>query len=199
MTDRKLVVFADYVCPYCYLAEILLARLRAARGVQVEGAAFELRPPGTPLPAAHEPWPGEAWQRSVQPLARELAVALEYPRLATRTRKAHEAVAFAAEHGAADALRHAIYEAYWLEGRDIGRIDVLTGLAAGVGLEPMALKVALDIDQCTAQVEHDEARAAQLGVHGVPAYLLHEGGVPVALRLGLQHHDELDDWVMGRL
>jgi predicted DsbA family dithiol-disulfide isomerase len=211
VVDRRLVVFADYACPFCYLAESALQQLRA-EGVTVEAGAFELRPPGTPLPSPDEQWMRTGWQRSVEPLARELGVAMRYPAFSTRTRKAHEAVAFAREQGAMLELHQAVYRAYWEDARDIGRIDVLVEIGAGVGLDRGALRVALDIDQWTERVVGDAQRAGRLGLRGVPAYVLagDDGtatavadgagnevntGVAQRVRIGLQRYDELRVWM----
>jgi predicted DsbA family dithiol-disulfide isomerase len=198
VADRKLVLFADYVCPFCYLAEPAVARLERETGVAVERAAYELRPPGTMLPALDGSWMREAWHRSVEPLARALDVPIAYPRLMTRTRKAHEAVAHARtqEQAAGAAMHDAVYRAYWLDGRDIGRIDVLVEIGVAAGLDGAALRVALDIDQCAAAVEADAARGARLGLRGVPAYVLADGTDGTArIRTGLQRYDELKEWV----
>ncbi|HSJ07546.1 MAG TPA: DsbA family protein [Longimicrobiales bacterium] len=197
---QRLVVFADYACPYCYLADTSLARLRRERGMAVDAAAFELRPSGTPLPAPDEPWLLEEWQRVVQPLADRLGVPMRLPSFSTRTRKAHEAVAYAREHGAFPAMHEAIFRAWWRHGRDIGRIDVLMEIGSSVGLDPMALRVALDIDQWAGRVEQDAATARRLGLTGVPAYLRYVeaddgAAADVELRVGLQEHDELTTWV----
>lgn len=201
MQQRRLVVFADYVCPFCYLAESALARLRRTHGVDVEAAAFELRPPGSPLSAGDDvPWPREDWQNVVLPLAAELSVPITYPSLSTRTRKAHEAVAYARSVGLYQPLHEAVYRAYWQDSRDIGRIDVLIEIGAAVGLDRTALKVALDIDQWTDRVVQDRASATQLGLTAVPAYVLQaqvEGGpVTGELRVGMQRYDELRAWVV---
>jgi predicted DsbA family dithiol-disulfide isomerase len=198
--QRRLVVFADYVCPFCYLAESALTRLRRAHGVEVEAAAFELRPPGSPLSAVDVPWPREDWQAVVLPLAAELKVPITYPSLSTRTRKAHEAVAYARSVGLHEPLHEALYRAYWEDSRDIGRIDVLMEIGAAVGLDRTALKVALDIDQWTDRVVQNRVSATQLGLTAVPAYLLHarggDGPVTGELRVGMQRYDELRAWVV---
>jgi predicted DsbA family dithiol-disulfide isomerase len=199
--NRRLVVFADYVCPFCYLAESVVARLRADGLVPIDGAAVELRPAGTGLPSPEVGWMRESWVRDVEPLAEELGVRMQYPQLMTRTRKAHEAVAYAREHGRFEVMHEAVYRAYWQEGRDIGRIDVLVEIGAEVGLDAAGLRVELDIDKWSERVDQDMAWAALRGVTGVPAYLLHErtdeplpaqGGI---VRAGLQRYDELRAWV----
>jgi predicted DsbA family dithiol-disulfide isomerase len=191
--ESRLVVFADYVCPYCYLSDLGVARLRR-EGVETEVGAFELWPPGTSLPTGREAWLAEAWERSVLPLARAAGVSVERATLMTRTRKAHEAVAYARSAGARDAMHEAVYHAYWQERRDIGRIDVLVEIAGAVGLDRTDVKVALDIDQWTARVEQDIAAAAHLRLSGVPSYLLLQDGSG-EVRTGMQHYDELREWV----
>jgi predicted DsbA family dithiol-disulfide isomerase len=196
----KLMVWADYVCPFCWLAETELSR-RGRLVAQVERGAFELRPAGTPLPGADDAGLRDGWERVIAPLARELDVTLRYPTLTTRTRKAHEAAAYARSEGALEVMHEAIYRAYWEDGLDIGRIDVLVEIGAAVGMDRGGLRVALDIDQWTARVLEDQALAGQLGVHGVPAYALQRSaGADAVLAadevlLGLQRYDELKAWV----
>jgi predicted DsbA family dithiol-disulfide isomerase len=201
LSERGLLVFADYVCPYCYLAEAGARRLRQD-GVAVEPAAFELRPAGSPLPSPEEAWMRQAWEQTVQPLAAELGVSMRYPVLASRTRKAHEAMAFARAEGAGQHMHDALYAAYWQDGRDIGRIDVLSDIAAEVGLDRSAMRVVLDIDQWADRVGQDLDLARRLRLQGVPAYLLTQSGeseqpVAVEFRTGLQRYDELKTWVNG--
>ncbi|MGH7447320.1 MAG: DsbA family protein, partial [Longimicrobiales bacterium] len=98
------------------------------------------------------------------------------------------------------AMHEAIYAAYWQDGMDIGRIDVLMGIGRDIGLDASGLKVALDIDQWTERVEQDEARAAQLHLGAVPAFVLMsdpDSGTDVAadIRLGLQRYEDLRAWV----
>ena len=169
--SADLIVYADYVCPFCYLGAVALAPLRE-EGVRIEDRPFELRPAPAPLPDMDEPYFRDAWERSVVPLAEALgAPGMKRPTTSTRTRKAHEAAAFAREHGAGDAMHRAIYEAYFLEQRDIGRVDVLADIGASVGLDRMALRIALDVDRYTEEVMALEQEAVRLGITAVPAHL----------------------------
>ena len=195
MQEQRLIIFADYVCPFCRLADTAAARLREEGRVAVDGAAFELYPTGTPVPDSDAAWP-----HSVERLAAELGVPIKRPAAMPRTRKAHEAAAYARSEGKHADMHAAIYAAYWQDGRDIGRIDVLVDIGRESGLDPTRLKVALDIDQWTEVVEQDEIRAARLGLSSVPAYVLtgvSDTGTPVAadIRVGLQRYEELRTWV----
>jgi predicted DsbA family dithiol-disulfide isomerase len=202
VAEQALIVFSDYVCPYCRLAEAALKRLRED-GVAVEPAAFELWPQPQPLPSPDEAWMRRSWQQSVEPLMREMDVRMSYPGHVPRTRKAHEAVAFARSRGAGPALHEAMFDAYWRDSRDIGRIDVLVDIGGEAGLDRGELRVALDIDQYADRVAQDLAYAAAAGLRGVPAYFrvqdVQDGlrGIRSAqdVRVGLLRHDELRAWM----
>jgi predicted DsbA family dithiol-disulfide isomerase len=198
----RVIVFADYVCPFCYLAEQVLERLGRDHAADILGAAFELRPPGTPLPGPDAAWMRSAWTRQVEPLAAELDVTMRYPAVVTRTRKAHEAAAHARAAGPGAEMRAAIYRAYWQDARDIGRIDVLVEIGAELGLDATALRIALDLDQWTDHIVREEQAAARLGVGAVPAYVMTTASVEptgltagAAVRTGLLRDDELRAWV----
>lgn len=170
-TGAGLIVYTDFVCPFCYLAEAAIEPLRE-EGVAIEGRAFELWPAPAPLPSMDKPYFRSGWERGVMPLAERLGVrGMKQPQFAARTRKAHEAVCFAREHDADDALRRAIFDAYFLEQRDIGRIDVLVEIGTAAGLDTLALRIALDVDKYTDQVVAEQAEARRLGITAVPAHL----------------------------
>lgn len=197
MRGGRFLVYADYVCPFCYLAEPSLARLRH-EGVNIERRAFELRPAPHPLPDLRAPSYGQVWASAVQPLADQLGVAIRLPDHAVRTRKAHEAAAFARAHDRLEAMHAAIYHAYFLEGRDIGRIDVLVAIGTSVGLDATDLRVELDVDRWTERVEADEAEAAALGITGVPAFAREaerDGEQRLEVVLGVRDHAWLLRWV----
>jgi predicted DsbA family dithiol-disulfide isomerase len=184
-SGERLIVYGDYTCPYCYLAEAQLRRVREA-GVQTDYRAFELRPaPGPTLDPA-VPWIAASWQRTIGPLAARWGVEIRFPAAVPRTRKAHEAAAHARERGAFQPMHDAILHAYWVEGRDIGRIDVLVAIAEAVGLDRTETRVVLDVDTHRDRVIEESREAAELGITGVPAFRTASG-----LLTGLQPAEAL--------
>jgi predicted DsbA family dithiol-disulfide isomerase len=167
-----LVVFTDYACPFCYLAEAVLERVRAEVDVAVEYRAFELYPSPLPLADPDDEAMARLWAGFVEPLAKALRVPVRRPARAVRTRKAHEAAYFAREHGRMPELHRSIFRAHFVDGRDIGRVDVLVGLGEDTGLDRTGLKVALDVDRFAGRVADDDAAARRHGVTGVPAFLV---------------------------
>jgi len=146
-------------------------RLRKDYGARIELAwkAFELRPEPVPLPRADDPDRTRRWAASVLPMAAERGLIMKQPPIVTRTRLAFQAVEFARDRDRFDAMHRAIFEAFFRDGRDIGRIEVLADIAAAVDLPPDALKTALDNGMHLARVIEQERQAADVGVTGVPA------------------------------
>lgn len=197
--SQRLEIYGDYVCPYCYLMQDTLARL-AEDGVLLQHRAAELYP--SPWPLGEWPYPETEWEAVVAPLAAELGVAVQRPRLPTRTRKAHEAAAFARERGRFRELHETIFRAYFQEGRDIGRIDVLVELGAVVGLERMELKVALDVDMHAARIARETEAGWREGIQAVPAYVRRpaESGVAsrraaAEVRYGVRSYESMRAWL----
>ena len=62
--------------------------------------------------------------------------------------------------------------AYFVEGAAIGEREVLTRLAVEVALDELAVRTMLDGDAYAADVRHDELEARQLGITGVPFFVL---------------------------
>lgn len=153
----------DYVDPASYLVHVILRRLH----VEVEPKPLELRQPPDPLIDPRD----RGWREYMAEMG-ERAEALEAPfrppPLVPWTRKAHELAAHAREKGGAAEVDRRIYDAYFAEGRDIGRVDILVEVGQAVGLDPTETKVALDVDRYGSQVEEERRQALEAGVRGVP-------------------------------
>jgi predicted DsbA family dithiol-disulfide isomerase len=128
---------------------------------------FELRPPPEPLVEVTDPSLSDRWSEARR-LGDESGVSFAPPRLVPWSRKAHELHLLAREHGVAHEVRLAVYEAYLLEGRDIGRVDVLVELATAAGLDRTETKAVLDVDRLEADVAEIRKRALEAGVTGPP-------------------------------
>jgi predicted DsbA family dithiol-disulfide isomerase len=198
MTDCEiflLTLFSDFTCPYSYVTEAALRQVLAEGGeVEVRYRALELYPASTEAVA---PADEEGWEVAVRPMAEALGLTLSVPGFRPRTRKAHEAATFATERGLGDAMRKAIFAAYWGEERDIGRVDVLMELVERLGVDPTDLKIALDIDLHARSVTEDEELARRLRVPGSPTLFIGTGPSARVL-VGAQDRAALDEAIRAR-
>jgi predicted DsbA family dithiol-disulfide isomerase len=181
MAAVPVLVFSDFTCPFCHVTEAALRRLEDEGLAAPRYAAYELYPAPAPLPAAVSPADLEA----ARPLADAAGAPLQPPARVPRTRKAHEAAKLAESKGAGRALREAIFAAYWRDGRDVGRVDVLVELAGAAALDVTETHVVLSVDTFSAAVAADQALARRLGISAVPALVV-GGGSDAELLLGAQ-------------
>jgi predicted DsbA family dithiol-disulfide isomerase len=178
----RLLLYHDFASPFCRVA---LATARAAMegtDMTLELVPFELHPDRGPAPSQDAAVRGEV--EAVQALARAVGVEVVMPPLVPSTGKAHEAVLHARAHGQAVTLASALYDALWVRGLDIGRIDVLADLGADVGLDRGALHVTLGLDVYRPEIARAQELVAGAGIDSVPAFQVGQersvGLVPMA-------------------
>lgn len=177
----KLQIFADFICPFCYIGSVIVRKLQPEFGFQVESHGFQIHPewPAAGLPLAQHPRLMDPVARRliwnhIQELAGTAGVAMKPPAVLANSRLALQAAAFARENGQGDAFDGRVYRAYFNEGLNIGLSGVLSDLAADVGLDRAELDRALESERYAPQLERDARLARQRGVSGVPAFFLGE-------------------------
>jgi predicted DsbA family dithiol-disulfide isomerase len=136
---------------------------------------FELRPYPNPTLRPEGDYLQRAWAQSVYPIARRMGVPITLPKVSPQphTHLAFEGYQFAREHGRGNDYNHRLLEAFFVDGQDIGSIDVLTKLAGEVGLDQTEFGEALrtrkyrEAHQQALRHAYDEA-----GVSGVPMFVI---------------------------
>ncbi len=173
MTTRpSILVWSDYVCPFCYLALPVLRRAAAELGVDVSWRAFELRPEPQPTLDPDAEYLHNIWDEAVYPMAAERGMALRLPPVQPRSRLAAITAAFAQRAGAFEPVHEALFRAFFEDGLDIGDPSVLLDIATTCGLDSADLHRAFDDEALLGRVLADEALAARIGITGVPALLI---------------------------
>lgn len=190
----SITIYADYVCPYCMLAEQVVAEAIGQRDISIQWRAFELRPAPVPTLRPEDVYLPIIWRTSVYPTAERLGVPIALPSISPQPRsdKAFELLAMAQDQGLDHPYSMRVLRAFFQEDRDIGDHDVLVELAADAGLDPNQARQALD---SSAYVErHRQAlRHARedMAITAVPTIVIGKQvfrGTPTlqALRLALE-------------
>ena len=161
--------FFDFVDPLSYLVarELAAHPVDEARG-SIAWTPFELRPPPAPLVDLSDVSLRDRWA-SGRAQAESQGIELRPPRLVPWSRKAHELALHAEARDVGAAVRARIFEAYFMDGTDIGRIDVLVGIAREEGLDLTEAKAVLDVDRFEAEILEARALGRSLAIGNVPA------------------------------
>lgn len=142
----SITIYADYVCPYCLLAERVLSDVIGTRGIRIDWRAFELRPAPVPTLRPEDPYLPAIWRDSVYPCAERLGIPIRLPSISPQPRsdKAFEILAMAQDKGLDHVYSMRVLRAFFQQDRDIGNPEVLIELAADAGLDPGETRQALD-------------------------------------------------------
>jgi predicted DsbA family dithiol-disulfide isomerase len=90
------------------------------------------------------------------------------------TAAAHTLLRHAEARGTQKALLHALYEAYFLRGEDVGSAEHLAEIAAAHGFtRDEAMRLTTDADEL-AETRREAAAVAAQGVTGVPFFIFDE-------------------------
>lgn len=182
----QIKVYSDYVCPYCFLGEVVLER--ALKGledkVQVEWMPFELRRYPTPTLKPEEDYLQTTWANSVYPMARQLNVPIVLPKVSPQpyTHLAFEGYQFAKEQGLGEVYTHRLFTAFFQEEQDIGDVEVLVKLAKEVGLDEGAYRQALGTRKYKAVHAQELKKSYEAGITAVPTFFIADKQVRGLLR-----------------
>lgn len=171
MTNDPPTLWLDAVDPVSWLVERELRVAEADTGVTVRRMPVELRPAPAPLTDAQDPVWAPRWEEAER-LVAEGAVAPgarpTRPGLIPRSGKAHELFLHAQANGCGPEVLEAVFTSFLVEGRDIGRIDVLVEIARWAGLDLTESKAVLDVDKYAQATADAAAAALAAGVADAP-------------------------------
>jgi predicted DsbA family dithiol-disulfide isomerase len=179
------VVF-DLVCPWCYLGVHRLRRTLRSRpdlGADILWRPFLLNPDIAPGGVSRHDYVlrkfgGEDRARrlhgTIADLGRAegLRFAFDRIRRIPPSLDAHRLVRFADRQGLADGAVHALFEAYFCDGQDIGDHAVLAFIGGRLGMDVTATRRLLGGPQEAEAVHADNLRAHRLGINGVPCFVV---------------------------
>ena len=90
------------------------------------------------------------------------------------TRLAHEATEYAREHGKMNEFHRAVFRKVYADGQDPSKWESLRSAAEEVGLDADEMQAVVDGGKYTAEVAEQVQHAYQIGVTGVPTYVIND-------------------------
>jgi predicted DsbA family dithiol-disulfide isomerase len=97
-----------------------------------------------------------------------------FPNRIPNTRLAHESTEYARQHGKALEFHKVIFDKFYGKGEDIGNWEFLRKAAIQVGLNADELQYEVESGKFTSIVQEQVNEAYQIGVDGVPTYVLND-------------------------
>ena len=192
MTEPILLeLFTDYVWPWCYLSTGRVEKLKQNYCVDIKMVHFPLHPetPTEGQSLSEMFGPGKdivAMNQNMKNLMQREGLLYEYRTMTYNSRLAQELGTWADTKNGGNAIHEKIYQAYFVQNKNICNSDVLIDIVKQVDLNKAEALEVLNERTFKQKVDRDWAKARENGVSGVPTYVA--GGAAI---VGAQPYEAL--------
>jgi predicted DsbA family dithiol-disulfide isomerase len=154
------------------VVDLLIAEYK----VDVEWRPYYLRPDTPPegmdLPDYILRARANGADERLQSMAKLHGMEFKSPDRIYNTRIAHESTEYAREHGKGLEFHRVVFRKVYAEGLDISQWDILGSAAEEVGLDADDMQTIVESGKYTAEVAAQVRQAQEIGVTGVPTYVI---------------------------
>ena len=187
----QLDIVSDAICPWCYIGKRQLERALPVLADErltftIRWNPFQLNPDmpkqGMARAAYRAAKFGSAERsadldRRVTAAAASVGLEFHLDRIerTSNTLNAHRLIWLAERQGKQNECVERLFQAYFIEGCDIGDAGVLADCAASVGVE--GALAFLNSDTAVAEILHTDRMVREAGVNGVPSFFLNGYGL----------------------
>ena len=182
----KLDILSDPICPWCYIGKAYLDRALESspdHPFEIEWHPFQLNPEmpqgGMDRRAYLEAKFGgkDGAVAAYTPVSEHAAKAgvvinLDKIERTPNTLNAHRLIHWAGIEGKQTAAVSALFKAYFVEGRDIGDIEVLADVADGIEMNASVVTRLLKSDADQDDIRKRDTHSREMGVNSVPTFIV---------------------------
>lgn len=191
MNVLNIKIWSDFVCPFCYIGkrrlEEALEQFPHREEVKIEFKSFELDPEAPKdtrmteaemLAKKYGVSVDEAKKMTAQVAKQAETVGLTFhfeTMIPTNTFDAHRLTKFAKTKGKETDITEKLLYAHFTESKHIGDLETLINIADTVGLDSQEVNNVLQsADEYANEVRADENMARNIGVRGVPFFVIND-------------------------
>ncbi|PTS93620.1 disulfide bond formation protein DsbA [Pedobacter sp. HMWF019] len=183
----KVEIWSDVMCPFCYIGkrkfEAALEQFPDKDKVQLVWKSFQLAPelitqPDKSLHQFLSEHKGISFEQAkgmndhVSQLAKQVGLVYNFDiSIVANSFNAHRFTHFAKQYNKQNEAEESLFRSYFTDGKNIDNYPTLIQLGSEIGLDPIALKTALENGRYADEVRTDIYEAQQVGVRGVPFFV----------------------------
>ncbi len=184
----KIEIWSDVVCPFCYIGkrklEKALDRFPQKDKIEIEWKSFLLNPEQETNPnlstlehlSQSKGWSMDQTREitsNVVNMAAAQGLEFDFDKaVVANTKNAHRLIHLAKTIGKGGEMKERLLGAYFSEGKNVDDFQTLIFLGKEVGLAEEKIKAMLESDAFESAVDQDIYESRQLGVRGVPFFVL---------------------------
>ena len=188
MKNIKIDIWSDIVCPFCFIGkkklEQAISKLQLSEQVEIEWHSFQLDPdfpkgeaiPSTTYLEQRKNYPIEqinAIQQQLTANAKPYGIDFQFEKaLSFNTIDVHRLWQWSKTLGKSSELKEALMKAYFTDGIDLSKEENVLQVVENCGLDKFEAESILKSNQFSNEVDEDIYHASQIGVRGVPFFVL---------------------------
>lgn len=183
-------IWSDIMCPFCFIGkhkfEAALEKMPFKDKIEVHWKSFQLNPwlqveKGVDVFdfLAQEKGKTREWaiqmHEQVAEMGLQAGVKFNFEKvIPVNTFDAHRIIQLAKSVGKGTEAEEKMFQAFFVEGRDLSDVETLKQCGLELGLPKEALLTLLETDNFSAEVERDMYEAKQISVRGVPYFVFND-------------------------
>ena len=179
-------LFSDPICPWCYIGKRRLEEALAIRPdirVEIEWHGFQLNPmmPHDGMNRSDylslkfgNPDNARRLYENIEGVGQQAGIAFNFERIEVtpNTVNAHRLIRLAGQFGFQNDVVERLFAAYFIDGENIGDIMTLASIGDAAGIDRETALTFLESGEDIEAVKSDDMQARQLGIQGVPFFIL---------------------------
>ncbi len=188
MNKMKIEIWSDVVCPFCYIGkrkfELGLEQFSHKDSVEVVWKSFQLNPDlktDTTISIYQSLADQKGWTleytrnttKHVTDMASEVGLHYDFDKtIVANTFNAHRLIHLAKTKGKQSEAEELLFKSYFIDGKNIDDDSILEAVGVEIGIDSAETAQMLSGDLFKNEVEQDIYEAQQVGVRGVPFFVL---------------------------
>ena len=181
LPELQVTVYSDYICPFCYVGHHRLQRLRDSYDLKINWCFLEIHPEtssdGEPIDSLE--YPSEQWQmmlENLERIAQEENIPLSKLSFITNSKDALLLSEAAKQCGREIfyTLHEKLFEAYFVDGKNIGDRNILKTIASSCGIDNKTIEASWTDGNLNKRLMNNFNTARTHNIQSVPSFIFGE-------------------------
>ena len=175
----RVTLFTDYICPFCYIGDLRLQHLQKDYEVLVNFRFIEIHPdtPEQGITVDTLNYSDEQWQSMMDGLiemAQEEGIQLAPVRMLANSHRALLLAEAVKQEGREVFYKfnQSLYREYFIDGRNIGDIELLSEIARSSGVSEAVIEKAWNDEKYEKILQMNMSMAVKAGVTATPTFFI---------------------------
>lgn len=174
--EHKILIYADFICPFCYIGKGIVEKLKEEFHIEDEWLPFKIHTEtpkqGIDMSRGIPGFDMEKVFTHLNDVGTQYGIELKEPAILSNSHLVLQAGEYAKEKGKFQEFHSKVVLAYFMEGKDLGDIEVVSSIAEAVGLNVEELLKKLEEGCYEDTLSRVNQVAKEQGIDTTPTFII---------------------------